>query len=306
MKKFLFLFLLLYFGLFYIQQTPRNTVIEIYPGESLWQVDHLMAKENLIPHRGVFFIYSLFKGRHKSIQPGEYRINTRFMSVGDILTRLIKGDRVRYQVTIPEGLTVKETVCILNEAPYLVGCIEDLPNEGGLFPSTYHYHKGDSRFLILKKMQSEMQKKLDRLWEEKRADCVLHSKEDLLILASIIEKETNFDHEKPLIASVFLNRLKKGMPLQADPTVIYGLECKDVKKSHLKRETPYNTYKYKGLPPTAICCPGETALEAVIYHTDDDKVLYFVANGNGHNFSNNLAKHNEYVKQLKSIRKRRA
>jgi UPF0755 protein len=193
----------------------------------------------------------------------------------------------------------------LNQTSLLEGSIEHEPPEGSLLPQTYKFPRGESRHDLLKRMQEHQEELLDKIWSYRTSGLPIQTKEELLTLASIVEKETGVDNERPHVASVMINRLRIGMRLQSDPTVIYGLFLanrsslnQELTKTDLMKPTPYNTYLTAGLPPGPICNPGRAALEAVA-HPLETKDLYFVASptGTGHVFSTNLEEHNANVRR---------
>lgn len=207
---------------------------------------------------------------------------------------------VQHKLTIPEGLTAYQIAEAINEAPVLTGYV-DPPQEGTVLPQTYVYTRGMSREMILHRMQIAMQKKLQEIWENREVIPEVKTQQDLVTLASIVEKETALQRERPMVARVFINRLHSGMRLQSDPTVIYALtDGKGGLNRPLTRQdweiaNFYNTYWADALPPTPICSPGVASMEAVA-HPVEGNILYFVANGTGgHSFSSSLAAHNHNV-----------
>ncbi|MDE0306509.1 MAG: endolytic transglycosylase MltG [Albidovulum sp.] len=212
-----------------------------------------------------------------------------------------------YLVAIPEGLTSWQVVGGLRQAPFLIGEIEHIPEEGSLAPATYQVMEGSTRKSLLEKMARSQTAILEEEWSKRAPNLPIESKEQALILASIIEKETGLASERDVVSSVFVNRLKIGMRLQTDPTVIYGLTegrgnlRRGLRKSELERETPYNTYVFKGLPPTPISNPGRLAIRAAL-HPAATNFLYFVADGKGgHRFATNLQEHARNVREWRRI-----
>ena len=196
---------------------------------------------------------------------------------------------------------------MIKENEFLVGDIPENVPEGSLLPQTYNYMKGDSRESLIKRMQNDMFETINKYWESRADDLPIRTKKEALILASIVEKETGVPEERGLVASVFVNRLKINMPLQSDPTSIYGYAFGDVSKEKevkihklLRMDSEYNTYKIKKLPPTPICNPGEDSIKAVL-NPANTKYLFFVATGNGgHDFSETYVEHLKKVKVLKN------
>ena len=196
----------------------------------------------------------------------------------------------------------------MNETKSLEGEIKQIPEEGSLLPETYYYSAGDTRESLIKRMQNAMTRTVEELWPNRKKDLLLKNKKDVVIMASIIEKETSFNSERAHIASVFFNRLKSKMRLQSDPTVIYGLSEKTgvfkrkLWSNDLKRKHEYNTYVIYGLPPGAISNPGRASIAAVL-NPDDTKDLYFVANGKGgHSFSQTYKEHQERVNEWRKVK----
>jgi len=219
----------------------------------------------------------------------------------------VRGDTVLHRVTVAEGLTSHQIVEILRQNDLLTGEITEDPPEGSLAPETYTIERNQSRSDVLKLMEKHQAEILAEAWEKRAPDLPLSSPEEVLVLASIVEKETGIAEERGRVASVFLNRLKRGMRLQSDPTVVYGITegkaplGRGLRRSELDRVTPYNTYQVDGLPPTPIAAPGRDAIMAVV-NPEDTNFLYFVADGTGgHVFSETLAEHNSNVARWRRI-----
>ncbi len=238
------------------------------------------------------------------IQTGEYNIQEGETALSLIL-RILRGDFLSRKITFPEGFTVKMIVERLNNDPHLSGNIENIPEEGSLFPSTYIYKRNDSRSSIIRKMKHEMNNVILNVFQSKYNNNFIRK---TITLASIIERETAVASEMPIIASVFYNRLKKKMRLQSDPTVIYAVSNgygkldHPLTKSELKFQSPYNTYRSGGVPPFPICCPSKNAIVAALNPANTD-FLYFVANGDGtsHVFAKEYKSHVNSVNKRKSI-----
>lgn len=247
------------------------------------------------------------------IKAGEYFIAANTTPV-QLLNLLVSGQVITYSLTIVEGWDFRQMMAAVNANNVLVHGLEDLSAEeimqrlgregehpeGRFLPGTYHFPRGTTDLQFLQRVYKAMQKTLDEKWQTRDEGLPLKSPYEALILASIIEKETGLASERPTIAGVFVRRLNKGMLLQTDPTIIYGLGEEydgDIRRRDLTRDTPYNTYLHKGLTPTPICLPGEAALDAAM-HPEEGKSLYFVATGDGgHQFSNTLVEHNAAVKK---------
>ncbi len=257
--------------------------------------------------------YFRLAAREQTIKPGEYEV-TRGMKPADLLGKLVRGDRIVLAVTLVEGWTFKqfrealaraehlksETVAMSNEDIMKALGKPGVPAEGRFFPDTYHYAKNSGDLAVLRQSMQLMDKRLAAAWEARTPDLPLKSADEALILASIIEKETGQAADRPEIAGVFINRLRIGMRLQTDPTVIYGLGDAfdgNLKRIHLSTDTRYNTYTRAGLPPTPIAMPGKASLMAAVQPAPT-KSLYFVARGDGSSkFSESLQEHNRAVNQ---------
>jgi len=216
-----------------------------------------------------------------------------------IMRMIRRGEIVHHLVTIPEGFTSQAVIDTLDGTSILTGSAP-IPPEGAVLPETYEVQRGEDRAAVLQRMMDARDQLLAALWAQRRPDLPLTSPEQAVILASIVEKETGLASERPRVAAVFLNRLQKGMKLESDPTVIYGLTRgvplgRGIRESELTAPTPYNTYVIEGLPPTPICNPGRAALAAVLDAPRTDE-LYFVADGTGgHAFSSTLEQHQKNV-----------
>lgn len=279
-------------------KTPQNnqtTVVDIPKGSSVSQITHLLSQQKVLSFPLFFkgFLYISMQWKH--LKAGEYFIPAH-VTPAQLIHILKSGNVILHPITVIEGETNHQVVQKLMNNPLFTGeCL--LPQEGSLLPETYSFPKGKSRQKIIDHLQNSMSNALGSLWAQRPKNHPLTSLQELVILASIVEKETALPQERPLIAAVFLNRLKLGMRLQADPTVIYGVsqsnpqDLKYLTRDHLKLETPYNTYLFKGLPPTPIANPSLDSLKAVL-HPASVSYLYFVADGTGgHVFATNLKDH---------------
>ncbi len=285
----------------------KNSLTIVIPkGTRTAQIARLLAEHQIIDSPNFFHFLSRFN--HEPLKAGEYTFYP-WISAWEVLKILNEGRVVVHKFRVPEGLSTFEIVAKLNATPTLSGYIIDVPLEGTLLPSTYFFQYGEDRHTLLNRMEKAMQETLKILWEGRDPNLPLQSPEEALILASIVEKETGQKDERRRIAAVFLNRLQKGMPLQADPTVIYGLTFgrkllnRSLLKGDLKQESSHNTYLLSKLPPTPICNPGKSALEAVL-HPLATKELFFVSNGaGGHHFSHSYTKHAKHHNELRKLRK---
>jgi UPF0755 protein len=227
-------------------------------------------------------------------------------------TRVLDAMATRHRIAMAEGVTSWQVVQAINGIEVLQGDITEIPAEGTLAPFSYEVASGDTRASVIADMVARQTSILDQAWTNRAADLPLKSKEEALILASIIEKETSVPDERGLVSSVFINRLNQGMPLQTDPTVIYGITKgqgvlgRGLRRSELRGQTPWNTYVIRGLPPTPIANPGADAIAAAV-NPDDSRYIFFVADGTGgHAFAKTLAEHNANVAKWRQIETERA
>ncbi|KQV64004.1 endolytic transglycosylase MltG [Rhizobium sp. Root1220] len=286
-----------------------NTNFIVRNGAGIAEIAASLERNNIISDGRIFrYLTATHLSDGDSLKAGEYEIKAR-ASMNDIMELLKSGKSILYSVSFPEGLTVRQMFNRMNDDDVLEGDLPAaLPAEGSLRPDTYKFSRGTKRSEIIEQMAAAQQKLVDQVWEKRDTSLPLKSKEELVTLASIVEKETGVPDERAHVASVFLNRLGKGMRLQSDPTIIYGIFGGDGKpsdrpiyQSDLKKETPFNTYVIRGLPPTPIANPGRDALEAVAnpWKTQD---LYFVADGSGgHVFAATLEEHNANVKRWRKL-----
>jgi len=297
-------------GLLRQLHVPHHFSFIIQKGDSTQTIAENLKSQKIIPNIVGFFAGAITtKAMKKPLKHGEYLIESK-ITLWQLIQKIIKGDVVIHYLTIPEGLTVYEISQKLENIPILKGPVE-LPPEGTALPQTYDYYWGESRQQVLQRMVKAMESLKSKVWPIYMKDSVLKNWEEILILASIVEKETGISDERSLVASVYFNRLLMGMPLQADPTVIYAVTngktsfYRPIFKADLSIDSPYNTYIKRGLPPTPIACPGEASIMAVLQPAQTD-YLYFVANETGgHAFSTNLKAHNQNVQVLRKIEKQR-
>ena len=285
----------------------RHASLTLAAGSSLRdfavEVDRMGGSKGELP----VLLWAYLKGISGSLKAGEYVFDKR-ASTAQILDKVVRGDVVQYAITFPEGVTFSDMLELLQRAPQLeplpddytsdeilslLGISESSP-EGLFFPDTYYYTSGNSTLSLLQRAHRRMMLKLDQAWARRYGQLPFGRSYDALILASIIEKEAGNHQEKARIGGVLVNRLRKNMRLQVDPTVIYGTRLKyqgDLTRAHLAEDTPYNTYRRKGLPPTPISCPGWNSLLAAV-HPIRHEEYYFVSRGNGtHKFSKSLKEH---------------
>lgn len=245
-------------------------------------------------------------GKRAQLKAGEYRIPAH-ASMREIMDMMVEGKVVEHRITIPEGRTSKQIVTQLLGETILTGTVRDVPPEGSLLPETYQVTRGTNREDILKRMAAAQEKVLAEVWAARDPDVPVKTPQELVTLASIVEKETGVASERPRVASVFVNRLNRKMRLQSDPTIIYGLVQgagtlgRPILRSEILKPTPYNTYTIAGLPPGPIANPGRASLEAAAKPAET-KDLYFVADGSGgHAFAASLAEHNANVRRWRAI-----
>jgi len=283
---------------------------ELSTGKSLSHLSQDLASQNILAHPRWLNWYARFYHKEK-IHPGEYLLDAGLTPIS-LLEKLNRGDVVLHQVTFLEGWTFKQVIDALNAEPEIKHLLTDVSDnrrlemlslpishpEGWFFPDTYRFSRGTSDVEILTQAYNAMRKTLDELWAKKATNLPYRNDYEALIMASIVEKETGHEGERDKIAGVFVRRLQIGMPLQTDPTVIYGMGDiykGKISRDDLKRPTSYNTYTIQGLPPTPIANPGKASLHAVL-HPDAGKALYFVAKGDGTSiFSDTLDDHQRAV-----------
>ena len=280
--------------------------MEVERGEGLSSVAAKLEAGGAIRQDTIFRIAARYTKQDQGLRFGEYEIPAG-ASMKDILALLNRGGNVARQVIVPEGWTSWQVVQMLNARDDLSGEIAGIPPEGSLAPAGYDFQRGDTRQSLIDRMSAEQSRILAEAWANRKQGLPLRTPEELLTLASIVEKETGVPEERTLVASVFENRLREGMRLQTDPTVIYGLTLgqdvlgRGLRASELAKPTPYNTYIVQGLPPTPIANPGKAAIEATANPADGD-MRYFVADGTGgHVFAATLSEHNRNVAAWRRI-----
>lgn len=286
--------------------------IVIPKGASGMTVARQLREAQVIKHDWLFYAllrWPLYADGRPTIKAGEYQIPAR-ASLWQVFDLMRDGTIITHKITLPEGLTVKQAIALLMAEDKLTGAVDPIPPEGSLLPETYQFERNETRQAVIKRMQSAMRKTLDDLWATRADDLPFQTKEQAVTLASIVEKETSVATEHPRVAGVYTNRLQQGIPLQADPTVVYAvtdglghMKGKRLWGKYLATESPYNTYKHAGLPPGPIANPGKASLAAVLQPERND-FIYFVADGSGgHVFARTLDEHNRNVKKWYKIRK---
>ena len=281
-------------------------------GSSIRTLANQLIEKGLLNNKRYFLIWGKLNRQETKLQAGEYLI-TPGMTLAGLLETMVAGDVVQHNITIIEGYTFRQMLDSIHQNSILVKHLTGLSDdeimeklghkgehpEGRFYPDTYYVSRGVTDVELLKRAYDAMAKILQEEWQQREEDLPLKSAYEALILASIVEKESAIAEERPLIAGLFINRLRKKMRLQTDPTVIYGIKNYDgnIRFRDLRKDTPYNTYTRRGLPPTPIALPGREAINATL-HPDKTKYLYFVAYGDGsgrHVFSTNLKDHEKAV-----------
>jgi peptidoglycan lytic transglycosylase G len=289
--------------------TAETTVI-VAPRESLRAVAQRLENAGVIDSATLFRIGVRFRGAATNLKAGEYAIPAH-ASQARIMAMLVAHAVVLHRITIAEGLTSAMAVAAIGADTVLTGPLVMPPAEGSLLPETYLFERGTTRQDLVRRMEKAQADLLAKLWAKRKAGLPLKSPEEAIILASMVEKETAIAAERPRIAAVFVNRLKLGMKLESDPTIIYGLTKgvplgHRIRQSELAAANPYSTYQIAGLPPTPICNPGKDSIAAVLAPPDTDE-LYFVADGSGgHVFARTLAEHEKNVAKWRQIEQAQA
>ena len=279
---------------------------EVKKGDIFRNVSADLAKQGIISNSVIFNVWARYAKQDDNLKFGNYMISSK-SSMSEVLALITSGKAINEQITFPEGFTSYQIIERLKSNLDLEGEVGPLPTEGSLAPNTYSYQKGDTRRDILKKM-TEMQKDIiDEAWILRSKDLPFSNKKEAIIIASIIEKETSRVNESKLVSGVIMNRLKLGIPLGMDSTIVYEFtkgnpkNMRSIKQSDLDKNSKYNTRKFLGLPPTAISNPGKIAIEAALNPLETD-FLYFVADGSGgHVFAKTLKEHNINVSKWRKI-----
>ena len=296
----------------------QSAAVIVSKGDAGLDIAERLEKAGVIDDRRVFMVHyytARIQGAatgidRSSLKAGEYEF-AKAASVRQVLDTVISGRGVLHKLTVPEGLTSRQIVDRLKADLGLTGDITEVPPEGSLLPDTYKYSRGASRQEIVDRMRAEHTKLVAALWAGRAPDVPIKTPEEALVLASIVEKETGRADERPKVAAVFVNRIRKGMRLQSDPTIVYGLVGgqgplgRGITRADIDSKTPYNTYQIDGLPPGPICNPGRAALTATL-NPPATQDLFFVADGTGgHAFTSTLKDHNAAVANWRRIEKGR-
>lgn len=295
----------------YINAGPLQAeqVFEIKKGAGLSAIAKKLDTESVISSAGTFKMFVKFDGGQANLKAGEYAIPPE-ASMRDVYEILTDGQAILYPITFAEGLTSAQIVRKISATSTIPGDTPKTPPEGTLLPETYMLPKSMTKTALVKKMRAEQEALVDALWKDRALDLPIKTKYEAVILASIVEKETGVKSEREHVAGVFINRLNKGIRLESDPTIIYGITGgeklgRGLRRSEIDRKTAWNTYQIPGLPKTPICNPGRAALAAVLnpMATDD---IFFVADGTGgHVFAKTLREHNNNVKKWRKVERDR-
>lgn len=288
----------------------KETLFEVPQGAGVSSIARKLQDEGLISNSFIFRFATAAMKKDTELKAGEFRIAAN-SSMRAILKELTEGRAIQYNVTIPEGFTSWQIVERLKAAELLTGEITDIPVEGSLLPNTYNFERGATRQSVIDQMKLAHDDPLTKIWKDRDEGLPVKTPEELVILASVVEKETGLAAERPEVAGVFINRLNKGMRLQSDPTIIYGITNgegtlgRGLKRSEIDKKTDYNTYQIDGLPVGPIANPGIESMKAVANPADTD-ALYFVADGSGgHAFAKTYDEHRANVAKWRKIEKER-
>lgn len=294
----------------YVQSGPAktDTVVWLPKGVGVTSIANRLSEAGVITYPLLFRVAVRLHGVDATLKAGEYEIPAH-SSMAEIVSLLRTGKSLMHKLTAPEGLTSEQIIAIIAADPVLEGPTPDVPPEGSLLPETYNFTRGTTRTELLERMAKAQKKLIEDHWSKRQKNLPIKTPAEAIILASIVEKETGIASERPRVAAVFINRLRRPMRLQSDPTIIYGLVGgkgalgRPIRRSELDRKTAYNTYQIDGLPPTPICNPGAAAILAVL-DPPASKDFFFVADGSGgHAFSETLAGHESNVRNWRRIEK---
>jgi UPF0755 protein len=288
----------------------EDKIVNIPPRVGLGDIADLLQREGVIePNRYLFFGGVIAMKARADLKSGEYLFPKR-ASLHDVIETMVEGKVMQYSLTLPEGLTSEQIVARLLENSILSGSIREVPREGTILPETYKFTRGTTREQLIQRMQQSHRRLVQEIWERRNPEVPLRTPEQLVTLASIVEKETSKTEERTRVAAVFTNRLRQRIKLQSDPTIIYGMVGgkgtlgRPIKKSEIHQPSPFNTYVIDGLPPGPIANPGRASIEAAA-NPARTRDLYFVADGTGgHTFSETYDAHRRNVAKLRGIEKR--
>src|SRR5437588_4265211 len=287
----------------------EDKVVNIPARAGMADIADVLQREGVIDNNRWAFLGAVLAMKARSeLKPGEYSFQ-KSASLHDVIGTIVEGKVVQHSVTIPEGLTSEQIVARLSDNDIFAGSVREVPREGTLLPETYKFPRGTTREQVIQRMQQAQKRALAEIWERRSPDVPLRSPDQLVTLASIIEKETGRADERSRVAAVFTNRLRQRIKLQSDPTIIYGLVGgkgtlgRPIKRSEITQPSPYNTYVIEGLPPGPISNPGRASLEATA-NPARTRDLYFVADGTGgHAFTETYDQHQKNVAKLRTLEK---
>jgi UPF0755 protein len=287
----------------------EDKIVNIPSRAGMTDIADILQREGVIDNNRWAFIGSVFALKARSeLKPGEYSFQKN-ASLRDVIGTMVEGKVVQHAVTIPEGLTSEQIMARLLENEIFSGSVREIPREGALLPETYKFPRGTTREQVITRMQQAQKRALAEIWERRSPDIPIKTPEQLVTLASIIEKETGKADERSRVAAVFVNRLRQKIKLQSDPTIIYGLVGgkgtlgRPIKRSEIQQPSPYNTYVVDGLPPGPIANPGRASLEAAA-NPARTRDLFFVADGTGgHAFTETYDQHQKNVAKLRALEK---
>jgi UPF0755 protein len=287
----------------------EDKIVNIPSRAGMTDIADILQREGVIDNNRWAFIGGVFALKARSeLKPGEYLFQKN-ASLRDVIGTIVEGKVVQHAVTIPEGLTSEQIMARLAENDIFSGSVREIPREGTLLPETYKFPRGTPREQVIARMQQTQKRVLAEIWERRSADLPIKTPEQLLTLASIIERETGKADERSRVAAVFVNRLRQKIKLQSDPTIIYGLVGgkgtlgRPIKRSEILQPSPYNTYVIDGLPPGPIANPGRASMEAAA-NPARTRDLFFVADGTGgHSFSDTYDQHQKNVAKLRAMEK---
>jgi UPF0755 protein len=287
----------------------EDKIVNIPARAGMADIADVLQRENVIDNNRWAFIGAVLALKARSeLKPGEYSFQKN-ASLRDVIGTIVEGKVVQHSVTVPEGLTSEQIVARLSDNDIFAGSVREVPREGTLLPETYKFPRGTTREQVIQRMQQAQKRALAEIWERRSPDVPLKSPDQLVTLASIVEKETGKPDERSRVAAVFVNRLRQKIKLQSDPTIIYGLVGgkgtlgRPIKRSEIAQPSPYNTYVIEGLPPGPIANPGRASLEAAA-NPARTRDLFFVADGTGgHAFTETYDQHQKNVAKLRAMEK---
>jgi UPF0755 protein len=287
----------------------EDKVVNIPARSKTREIAETLQREGVVDiNAWVFMGAALALKASSELKPGEYSFQ-KHASLRDVIGIIVEGKVVQHAVTVPEGLTSEQIVARLSDNDIFAGSIREIPREGTLLPETYKFPRGTTREQVIQRMQQTQKRVLAEIWERRNPEIPVRSPEQLVTLASIVEKETGKPDERSRVAAVFVNRLRQKIKLQSDPTIIYGLVGgkgtlgRPIKRSEIQQPSPYNTYVVDGLPPGPIANPGRASLEAAA-NPARTRDLFFVADGTGgHTFTETYDQHQKNVAKLRTLEK---